>query len=148
MDEYPKKALRKAFLVFEDEEKTVSKLQVIKIFQHFLSVVCNTDRTPETNFMNPFPQYRLNSIFDEEKSGRITFDTFQKKCVELDMGEWLSCPLYILEVMIFYLGYCVKFAIKAIVWQALESKLYVKKIKFDFKVLRVIKILIQLNKRV
>jgi hypothetical protein len=101
MDEYPTKALRKAFLVFEDEKKMVSKKQVIKIFQHFLSPVGNTDRNTEAGFMNPFPQYRLNAIFEEEKGEKITFDRFQKKCAELDMGEWLTCPLYIFVVCIF-----------------------------------------------
>jgi hypothetical protein len=97
LDESPLNGLKKAFLLFQDDQGKVSKNEINTIFQHFLTPINCGERVQ--SFMNPFPMYHLTNIFGD-KEERITFAEFASLLDKNDLADWLQCPLYTLEVIL------------------------------------------------
>jgi hypothetical protein len=97
LDDLPTLSLEKAFQVVSEEDKC-SIAQVHSIFEHFLYVVPVTHRmdTHSKEWVHPYPISKLELACQ----GLEDAMTWEQLCQALNAEclEWLSCPLYQLEV--------------------------------------------------
>jgi hypothetical protein len=109
--------LEKAFHVVGEEEKC-SLAQVHSIFDHFLFVVPVTHRleSQSKEWVHPYPMARL----EQACQGLETTVTWEQLCQALsaECMEWLSCPLYQLEVYNYNVGSFSRWGIATIIRKA------------------------------